>query len=426
VQGGAHVGEAADREHAVAGKPDDRSGRADLRERVARVSQHGVVVEVDVQGRRLVADWMVIVDELISDCQAPGMPQVISPRIQRLRETAKPIGSSALAAALAWLIARDMAGHSAPFFAPVAALMVSGLTVGQRALRAVELTVGQALGILSADLLVTQIGKGSAQIGLVVGIAMAVAVLLGPGALLAQQAAISGVLVVVLQPPGSGLSGARFVDALIGGGVALILNTVVFPTNPLQHVRRRGLPLLGQLAQTLEQIAEALQSMDRGVADAALAHARALDLLAGRLTEAVGASREVASLSPRRRSARGAVATQQAVAGQLDFAVRNTRVLARRARRAVEQQEPIPSSLIDAVLALAEVVRGLDLCAATPERVAGRELALHAAACANASLHCNRSLSVTVLIAQVRSLVQDLLIAVGLEEEDAMAAIDAA
>src|ERR1700745_2702715 len=169
---------------------------------------------------------LVIVDEPISQCQALGMPQVISPRIERLHEMAKPIGSSALAAALAWLIPRHLCGHAAPFFAPVAALMVSGLTVGQRGLRAVELTVGQALGILCADLLVTQIGTGAAQIGLVVGIAMAVAVLLGPGALLARQAAVSGGLVVVLQPPGSGLSGARFVDALIGGGVALILNTV--------------------------------------------------------------------------------------------------------------------------------------------------------------------------------------------------------
>ena len=76
--------------------------------------------------------------------------------------------------------------------------------------------------------------------------------------------------------------------------------------------------------------------------------------------------------------------------------------------------------------ALADVVRGIDLSAATPEHVAGRELALHAAPCANASLDSDRSLSVTVLIAQVRSLVQDLLIAIGLEEENAPTAIDAA
>jgi hypothetical protein len=41
-----------------------------------------------------------------------------SPRIQRLRDAAKPIALSALAAALAWLIAREVAGHAAPFFAP--------------------------------------------------------------------------------------------------------------------------------------------------------------------------------------------------------------------------------------------------------------------------------------------------------------------
>ena len=48
---------------------------------------------------------------------------------------------------------------------------------------------------LSTALNVSYMAEQIALFGLVVGIAMAVAVPLGPGALLAQQAAISGVLV---------------------------------------------------------------------------------------------------------------------------------------------------------------------------------------------------------------------------------------
>jgi magnesium chelatase family protein len=49
---------------------------------------------------------------------------------------------------------------------------------------------------------------------------------------------------------------------------------------------------------------------------------------------------------------------------------------------------------------------------------------LQAAALANACLPCDQSLSVNVLIAQVRSVVADLLLALGLDEEDALRAID--
>ena len=346
--------------------------------------------------------------------------------LRRVREASKPIALSGLAAGLAWLIARHVAGHTAPFFAPVAAVTVVGLTVGQRATRALELVVGQALGILCADVLVWQIGSGAVQIGFVVTLAMVVAVLIAPGSLLAQQAAISAVLVAAVQLPGSGLSGARFADALIGGGVALLLNTVVFPTNPLALIPRRGGPLLSEFALALDEIADGLQAMDIATADRALARARSLDALRERLAEAVQASREAVSFSPRRRSARAAVHTQQVLAVQLDHAVRNTRVLARRARRAVTDREQVPSQLIGAVRALSRTVRALDLAAHAPERVAPERSVLQAAALANASLRSGQSLSVSVLIAQVRSVVADVLLALGLDEEDALGAIDSA
>ena len=290
-------------------------------------------------------------------------------RLQRLRHAAKPIALSALAAGLAWVIARDLVGHAAPFFAPVAAVIVVGLTVGQRATRALELVAGQALGILSADLLVARIGTGAAQIALVVALGMTVAVLVGPGALLAQQAAISGVLVAVLQPPGSGLSGARFVDALIGGGVALVLNAIVFPTNPLALMRERGRPLLSEFARTLDEIADGLETLDGAAADQALARARSLDELRAQLRQ---------GRRGKRRGREPFAAAPFRPRGGCDTARRDRAAGPGRPERARPRpsrspgggpRRPIPAELVAAVRSLAGTVRELDLAANAPERV---------------------------------------------------------
>ena len=122
-----------------------------------------------------------------------------------------------------------MLGHPTPFFAPVAAIITLGITVGQRGQRAAEVAFGVALGIAVADLLVLQIGTGTAQLALVVALATSAAIFLGSGQMLATQAAVSAALVATLQPPTDGVSFARFLDALVGGGVALLINALVLP-----------------------------------------------------------------------------------------------------------------------------------------------------------------------------------------------------
>ena len=80
--------------------------------------------------------------------------------IERRRESilvsARPILHTAVAASLAWLVAIELFDHPRPFFAPVAAVITLGLSLGQRRRRAVEMAFGVALGILVADLLVAR------------------------------------------------------------------------------------------------------------------------------------------------------------------------------------------------------------------------------------------------------------------------------
>jgi uncharacterized membrane protein YgaE (UPF0421/DUF939 family) len=154
-------------------------------------------------------------------------------RVERLRLAWRSIFQASVSAALAWLIATELLGHPRPFFAPVSAIITLGITVGRRPQRAAEVAIGVALGIAVADLLVLEIGTGTAQLALVVALATSAAIFLGSGQMLATQAAVSAALVATLQPPADGFSFERFLDALVGGGVALVINALVLPARPL-------------------------------------------------------------------------------------------------------------------------------------------------------------------------------------------------
>ena len=63
----------------------------------------------------------------------------------------------------------------------------------------------------------------------------------------------------MLQPPEDVFSPERFVDALIGGGVALAIN-YLFPINPERLVERAATPVFDELVAVLEEISAVLES----------------------------------------------------------------------------------------------------------------------------------------------------------------------
>jgi uncharacterized membrane protein YgaE (UPF0421/DUF939 family) len=202
-------------------------------------------------------------------------------RLERLRTAWRSILQAGVAAALAWILATEVFGHDRPFFAPVSAIITLGLTVSERGRRAAEVAVGVALGIAVGDLLVLGIGVGAAQLALVVMLATSLAIFLGSGQMLASQAAVSAALVATLQPPTDGVTFARFIDALAGGAVALIVNAIVLPADPVAILRNALRPVLDELAGTLDDIAVAILERDRDMAERALRRARSIDELSG-------------------------------------------------------------------------------------------------------------------------------------------------
>lgn len=343
-------------------------------------------------------------------------------RRELLLASARPILHTAVAAAGAWLAARELLGHEQPFFAPIAAVITLGLSAGQRGRRAVELALGVALGIFVADVLILAIGTGTAQVALVVALAMTASLLLGGGPMLASQAAVSAALVATLEPPAEGFSFDRLLDALTGGATALLVAALVFPLDPLTLVRRAAAPVLSELALTLEGAATALEARDADRAEQVLLRARAMDADVAGLREAVGAARESARLSLRgRRRVGGAVGRYGEAARQLDFAVRNARVIARGAVRTIQLGDATPPALHAAVRELARAVRSTGDALDESEDAASeaRAAVLSAATQANAVLEQTGNMSALHMVAQVRATSVDLLRALGLERREA-------
>jgi hypothetical protein len=196
-------------------------------------------------------------------------PPFVLDRAGALRAALPRIAVAAGAAGVAWLVASDVLGNEQPFFAPIAAVLTLGLAIERRGSRAWELALGVALGIGIADLIVLATGTGAWQLVLVVCLAMAAAVLAGGGVLLVNQAAISAVLVTTLQMPEGSFSGERFVDAVVGCGVALVANALA-PVDPVRHVLRQVEPLLARMSGALVDIADALATSDLDAAREAL------------------------------------------------------------------------------------------------------------------------------------------------------------
>ncbi|HET8953972.1 MAG TPA: FUSC family protein [Solirubrobacteraceae bacterium] len=341
-------------------------------------------------------------------------------RVERLRLAWRSIFQASVSAALAWLIATEVLGHPRPFFAPVSAIITLGITVGQRPQRAAEVALGVALGIAVADLLVLEIGTGTAQLALVVGLATSAAIFLGSGQMLATQAAVSAALVATLQPPTHGVSFARFTDALVGGGVALAINALLLPARPLDLMRRASTPLLEELASVLEDVAVAVERRDRERAVAALERARSVDEFAARFDDAVEVSRETTRYAPPRRRARGAVESYADAAARIDLAVRNVRVLARGVIRALSLDENVPPEIAESLRDLASAVRALPDALDDEGAVAAvHECAVRAAAQATLVLERTGNMSVSVIVGQIRSTAADLLAATGMSGDRA-------
>jgi uncharacterized membrane protein YgaE (UPF0421/DUF939 family) len=349
----------------------------------------------------------------------------------RLRGGWLQILQTGVAACVAWFLAVLLLGLEEPTFAPIAAVISLGLAIGERGRRVVELTLGVAFGVVLADFLVSVIGVGAVQGGILVVLAMSAAVFFGRGDLGVNEAAISAmILMITFGPVGTVFPPERFFEALIGGGVALLVNALL-PVNPERMVTTAAHPVFDESVAVLEETAVALDEGDFERAQDALMKARAIDARVSSFKEALAAGRETARIAPSRRRALEHLEVYAAAADQIDLTVRHVRILARSALGVVRTGNPAPEPL---AVAVRDLARATEALAAYLEAPGGpetaRRLALKAAGGAAALLtereDLAKDMATNAFIDDIISAAYDLLLSTGMDQAVALRALEEA
>ncbi len=337
----------------------------------------------------------------------------VSDRLRRLRLKSWQIGQCAVAAGVAWTVATEVFGHQKPFFAPIAAVVGLGTGYGQRLRRVGEVTVGVALGILLGDVLTEVIGSGGWQITLIVVLAMATALLLDAGAILVTQAAVQSIVVTTLLPnPNAAFT--RWTDALIGGGVALVAASVV-PRAPLRRPRRQAAIVVSKIAELLCAAADCIEDGDVEHAAGVLRDARSTDGLMRELQDAADEGLSVVASSPFRLRHRRGVRAMADLVEPMDHAMRNTRVLVRRVVVAAYRREQLPNGYAALTRDLAASAEEVATELAAGRMAESARAGLVALGRASAGMERGSGLSGEVVLAQIRSIIADLLSVSGME-----------
>lgn len=296
--------------------------------------------------------------------------------VQRLRDVLWAITQASVAAGGAWYIAHDVLGHPDPFFAPIAAAVCVSASNLFQAQRAVQNIIGVALGICLGATVQQLFGTEWIAMAATVFAALSVAVLFGQGVLardltFANQAAGSAVLVMALSV-GTDSVFQRLQEALIGGGVGLVLNILLFPPNPrtaLRDARAGVLAALHDLLAETEDRVGGTAAIPSGwqYAAADRLHER-LEVLSKARTHA----RHLVWIAPRRWPAHGTVQRAEQQAARLALLAGSLLYLARAATAAFAAGGTLPPPVPHAI---GDLAAGLTLSETDPDAAGARAVA---------------------------------------------------
>ena len=355
----------------------------------------------------------------------------VQARLKRVRKRLLPILQIGLAAGLAYFLARDVAGHPRPFFAPIATVIIIGMTGGDRVSKSVDMALGCILGVLVGDLIFYRLGEGGWQIAVIVAGSLLIASFFSGSVLVNNQAAIGAILIATIMPPGAEVTGIdRTVDAIIGCLVALATIALI-PQAPMQSARAEVSKVLGIMSSVLDDVSEGLRNNDSASIDEALDLIRGSQTGIDDLAAAIKAGQETSRVSPFLWGTRRYINSLARVIPPVDNAVRTTRVLARRAGVLADDNDSATPAQIQLLDTLSQVCLELSEVYDVNSRVAQatvipqcvNELRQAAQEAGMDVIPEDGVLSAYAILAQTRSLIVDLLMVCGMSHESALAAL---
>lgn len=346
----------------------------------------------------------------------------LNPRrgLVRVRESAIPILQIVVAATGAFVFAVYALGHPAPLIAATVTVSSLGLVRDARPRRVLETVIGMLVGIVVAEVLLFVFGSGWWQLALALAVTLAVARFLSAQPGFAIAAAIQSLIVMVI--PAS-VPWARLADGVVGG-IAALLVTALIPRNPRRAEIQDGTDLFAAIDSTAGTLAQALRRGDRLRAERGLEKARALQSLVDGWRESLDSGLAISRISPFLRRQRFDLGRHERIRQAMDLATRNLRVIARRVVYLCDDgvARPVSAEL------LAELIRACDLVGASLndisfEPVAQEALRAVAGRLDPATLLPDAGLGDHNLIAALRPLAVDLLVATGMTSAEARACV---
>jgi uncharacterized membrane protein YgaE (UPF0421/DUF939 family) len=261
---------------------------------------------------------------------------------RRVRDAFVPVLTAALAAGLAYLISGSLLGHELPLFAGVAAWVCLGFHPDRQLRRVAEMGAGVTLGVGLGEIFAHLFGSGPIQIFAVLLLSALTARFLDRGQLFTTQAGVQSIVVVAM-PTAMFTDGAvgRWSDALVGAALALLV-TALLPGNVVRRPRRVGQAVIAELATMLGTLARGLRTGDPQLAADALAQGRGSQDGLDAWVTAVRSAKEVVRVNPALRAERATIAELGRVSTLADRAMRNARVVCRRAVMAIEEDGASP------------------------------------------------------------------------------------
>lgn len=340
--------------------------------------------------------------------------------VHRVRESIPAILQIVVAATGAIVFAEQVLGHSFPLLAATVAVSSLGLLRDARPMRVLETVIGMLVGILVAELLLLLAGTGWWQLALALGATLFVARFVSDQPAFAMAAAIQSIIVMMSV---SGSPFVRLVDGAVGGIAALVVTALV-PRSPLRALRREARDVFAAFDSAAATLVQALRRGDRLRAERGLEKARALQAPIEQWRVSLDSGVAVARISPFLQRQRSELARHDRIRRSMDLAVRNLRVIGRRAVYVCDDgtARPVAADVLSEIVRAADVIaHSLDDISLEP---AAREALLAVASRLDpGTILPGAAQSDLNLVASMRPLVVDLLTATGMPPADARAAV---
>lgn len=344
----------------------------------------------------------------------------LRPELRRVRGSWVAIVQIVVASTGAYAFAAYVLEHPAPLLAATVCVSSLGLVRDARPRRVLETVLGMLLGILIAEVLLLVAGTGWWQLAVALGSTLVVARFVSGQASFAIAAGIQALIVMVIP---STVPLTRLLDGLIGG-VAALLVTALIPRTLQRTEVGDGAALFRSFDSAVNTLVQALHRGNRLRAERGLEKARALQAPVEAWAVSLDSSAAIARISPFLRRQRSEVQRHERIREATDLAVRNLRVIARRTVYLSDDGQPRPV----AADLLAELGRGAQLVGQSLddisfEPIAREAVRVVAARLDPAALLPDAGLGDQNLIAALRPLAVDLLVATGMPPDEARACV---